>query len=72
MSKEYYKRILEKHDDVIKNLEKKIPLQTTIGKKRTYNNAFGYDNDYEIVQNRSLYIINEGTNWTDAYLEHNK
>jgi hypothetical protein len=40
--------------------------------KRKYRDAFGYDNDYEVVQQQSaenLQHINN-SNWKDAYTEN--
>ena len=39
-----------------------------IVKKRKYEEAFGYPNDYLVVQEPE-YKINRGFNWIDAYLE---
>jgi hypothetical protein len=44
------------------------------GKKRKYEEALGYQNDYEVVQEPEKYITNnieiKGHNWIDSYLEN--
>jgi hypothetical protein len=40
------------------------------GKKRKYEEAMGYSNDYEVVQDPESIIQNKGYNWIDAYLEN--
>ena len=67
---EYYRRLFIQHDNAVKKIETE-PIQI-IGKKRKYKEAFGYDNDYEVVQNPTLHTGNRGTNWADSYLENNK
>ena len=43
-------------------------------KKRKYEEAMGYQNDYEIVQESEEYITNNienrGEDWIDSYLEN--
>lgn len=70
---EYFRRRLAKQDKIIKNLEINPKAINITGKKRTYEEAMGYSNDYEVVQNNDLYINeknNKGDNWVDAYLEN--
>uniref|UniRef100_A0A6C0ITG6 Uncharacterized protein n=1 Tax=viral metagenome TaxID=1070528 RepID=A0A6C0ITG6_9ZZZZ len=42
-------------------------------RKRTYKQAFGYENDYECVQEPSLeylgVVSDNGVRWVDAYTE---
>jgi hypothetical protein len=45
-------------------------LPNIIGKKRKYEEAMGYPNDYEIVQDPQTIRSNKGSNWIDAYLEN--
>ena len=65
--KEYYRRRLLEQEF----LHSKI-FQVSILGKRKYRDAFGYDNDYEVVQQpniQNLQHINN-TNWKDAYTEN--
>jgi len=64
---EYYMKRMSAHDNAIRQLEQ--PLTNITGKKRKYEEAMGYQNDYEVVQEPHLYANNCGTNWTDAYIE---
>jgi hypothetical protein len=43
---------------------------TITGKKRKYEEALGYSNDYEVVQEPKNYLENRGINWIDSYLEN--
>ena len=47
-----------------------IVMPNIIGKKRKYEEAMGYPNDYEIVQDPQTIRSNKGSNWIDAYLEN--
>lgn len=47
-----------------------IVMPNIIGKKRKYEEAMGYPNDYEIVQDPQTITSNKGSNWIDAYLEN--
>lgn len=71
---EYFTRRLLNHDLNIKQLQLQLTNNsnsTTItGKKRKYEEALGYSNDYEVVQESKNYLGNRGINWIDAYLEN--
>jgi len=55
------------HDEAIKKID---PLPSIIGKKRSYKEAMGYDNDYEVVQDPNPERSNQrNSEWTDAYSE---
>lgn len=67
---EYYRRRLLEQ----KFLYSKV-FQVSILGKRKYRDAFGYDNDYEVVQQASSanleYIYSDNNiNWKDAYTEN--
>jgi len=73
---EYYRHRLAQHDAVVDKIYL-IPLpniSSNKNKKRKYEEAMGYSNDYTIVQESETYITNkiknQGNNWTDAYLEN--
>lgn len=66
---EYYRQRLDAQKRRLDELDKpQIP--SIIGKKRKYEEAFDYQNDYEIVQTPELFQTNRGKNWIDAYLEN--
>jgi hypothetical protein len=71
---EYFRNRMNNHDAVIKNLEKRETRMNIIGKKRKYEEAMGYTNDYEVVQEFESYQTNnvkiKGKNWVDAFLEN--
>ena len=68
---EYYRRRLLEQ----KFLYSKV-FQVSILGKRKYRDAFGYENDYEVVQQPSIenlqpvYNNNNNVNWKDAYTEN--
>lgn len=69
----YFRQRLNAHDERIKfiNTSNKMNNNTTItGKKRKYEDAMGYPNDYEVVQDPESIIQNKGYNWIDGYLEN--
>ena len=79
---EYYRLRLAQHDAVINSLtldnlkitnnEPKVTNNEPIikSKKRTYEEAFGYAHDYEVVQDPIAHQNNRGLNWKDGYLEN--
>jgi hypothetical protein len=69
MNSSYYRTIFEQHDINVRQLENRDI--TITGKKRKYEDAMGYSNDYEVVQDpsKSNNIVSTG-NWIDAYSEH--
>lgn len=79
---EYYRLRLAQHDAVINSLtldnlkitnnEPKVTINEPIikSKKRTYEEAFGYAHDYEVVQDPIAHQNNRGLNWKDGYLEN--
>jgi hypothetical protein len=66
---EYYRRKLLEQ----KFLYSKVFELSILG-KRKYRDAFGYDNDYEVVQQPSVTnlhsVYNSNVNWKDAYTEN--
>jgi hypothetical protein len=70
---EYFRQRLEQQNSRIKDLEsqrKNISPNVT-GKKRKYEEAMGYQNDYEVVQDpESISRQNKGSNWIDTYQEN--
>jgi len=61
------------HDNAISKIEEPFYFNKKItGKKRTYSEAMGKDNDYEVVQEPFNYNFNRGNNWIDAFLEQKK
>lgn len=67
---EYYRRRLLEQ----KFLYSKV-FQVSILGKRKYRDAFGYENDYEVVQQPSIENLqpvynNNNVNWKDAYTEN--
>jgi len=62
----YYRQLFEKHDIQFNKLTT-TPIQT-IGKKRRYEEAMGYANDYEVVQEPQQ-IASQNGNWVDGYTE---
>ncbi len=63
----YYRNKLLLQDNRYKNI-----INGSILGKRNFKEAFGYDNDYEVVQNPNKENIKKivGCNWIDAYSEH--
>jgi len=67
---EYYRNRLETRillQDLVKSPN--IATSNIIGKKRSYEEAMGYSNDYLVVQEPEK-IKNKDTNRMDAYLEN--
>jgi len=73
---EYYRQRLKNQKIRLQELEtnSKIISLNIIGKKRTYEEAMGYPNDYLVVQEpesiETLGLQNKGYNCIDAYLEN--
>ena len=70
---EYFRQRLEEQKMRIQDLEcqSKDKIPNITGKKRKYEEAMGYQNDYEVVQDpKSIGTQNKGSNWIDAYLEN--
>jgi hypothetical protein len=69
---EYYKKRLNRQTYRIRELycQLKYPVDKMTGKKRTFEEAFGYPNDYEVVQEPERFLQNEGDNWKDGYIEN--
>lgn len=73
---EYYRKRMDEHDLAIKLIEDEIKTSkiNITCKKRKYEEAMGYQNDYEVVQESEQYITNnikiQGENWIDSYLEN--
>jgi hypothetical protein len=67
---------MAERDLAIKKIEEEInksKINITC-KKRKYEEAMDYQNDYEVVQEPEKYITNNiknrGNNWIDSYLEN--
>lgn len=71
-SVEYYRQRLNEQKFRLDQIEDSIKHPTITGKKRKYEDAMGYPNDYEVVQAPESVprIQVKGNNWVDAYLEH--
>ena len=80
---EYYRLRLAQHDDAVDKIcldhlpnisSNKNKNEKNKNKKRKYEEAMGYSNDYNIVQDSETDVTNKiknnGNNWTDAYLEN--
>jgi hypothetical protein len=68
---EYFRQRLEEQQLRIHALERpKTSTPNIRGKKRKYEEAMGYQNDYEVVQEPELITQNKGSNWVDTYLEN--
>lgn len=66
---EYFRKRLDSQKIRLHELESNnIPSLT--GKKRKYEEAMGYQNDYLVVQEPESIKTNKGSNWIDAYLEN--
>lgn len=70
---EYYHQRLNAQAERVKKLEEK-PVKALInisGKKRKYEEAMGYMNDYLVVQEPSQENnYNKGKNWIDSYSQN--
>lgn len=69
------KRIEEIDNTFNTNIKNNSLQQQIVKKKRSYKEAFGYDNDYECVQEpnkeySSVIYTNENILWKDAYTEN--
>lgn len=67
---EYYRQRLNQAKICQYDIDKHILIPNITGKKRKYEEAMGYPNDYEIVQDSQSITTNKGSNWIDAYLEN--
>jgi len=69
---EYFRQRLYEQNLRLQDLEIKSKYETTniTGKKRKYEEAMGYKNDYLVVQDPESIQKNKGSNWIDAYLEN--
>ena len=65
---EYYRQRLIEQQYRLENIER--CKSDVTGKKRKYEDAMGYPNDYEVVQDPQSFPVTKGNNWVDAYLEH--
>jgi hypothetical protein len=71
LNSQYFRKRLIDQDIRVQNImnsNKSIPNIT--GKKRKYEEAMGYSNDYIVVQSPESIENNSGENWKDAYLEN--
>jgi len=69
----YFQQRLNARDERVNNLEQKNlnALNKVSGKKRKYEEAMGYINDYIVVQEPSEENKNnKGKNWVDSYSEN--
>ena len=69
---EYFRQRLEEQKSRLHAFENKSKdtIPSITGKKRKYEEAMGYPNDYEVVQEPESILTNKGSNWIDAYLEN--
>jgi hypothetical protein len=70
---EYYRQRLEAQRIRLQILDANPQIHTSniTGKKRKYEEAIGYPNDYLVVQEPETFISPwKGINWIDAYLEN--
>jgi hypothetical protein len=69
---EYFRQRLEEQKSRLQAFENKSKthIPSITGKKRKYEEAMGYLNDYEVVQEPETIVTNKGSNWIDAYLEN--
>lgn len=70
---EYYHQRLEAQRIRLQILDLNPQICSTniTGKKRKYEEAMGYPNDYLVVQEpETIEKQNKGINWIDAYLEN--
>lgn len=66
----YFRQRLNAQDERLKEIVSYYKETNFTGKKRKYEEAMGYPNDYEVVQEPKLILTNKGSNWIDAYLEN--
>ena len=69
-SVEYYRQRLNAQKFRLDQMEDSLKYPKITGKKRKYEDAMGYPNDYTVVQDPESVIQPKGKNWVDAYLEH--
>jgi hypothetical protein len=71
---EYYRQRLTNQKYRIRELyvQLKYPVENITGKKRSFEEAMGFPNDYEVVTNPETYLDNRGENWVDSYIENIK
>lgn len=67
---EYYRQRLNEQKFRLEKIEDSFKYPTVTGKKRKYEDAMGYPNDYEVVQDPESVPTPKGNNWVDAYLQH--
>jgi len=69
----YRSNLIENNAAKEGNYKPKDILQNITGKKRKYETAMGYPNEYEIVQEFEIMVTNKienrGLNWIDSYFE---
>jgi hypothetical protein len=79
MNSNYFRQRLDDSKKRIEELENRKPViseqQVITKKKRSYYEAFGYENDYECVQEpskeyTSVIYTNQNILWKDAYTEN--
>lgn len=70
---EYYRQRLyaQKIRLEVLNDNTKAQIENITGKKRKYEEAMGYTNDYPVVQEPASFTTpNKGLNWIDSYSEN--
>jgi hypothetical protein len=74
---EYFRNRLLQHDQVMNQIElelkqKKENIKKVVGKKRKYQDALGYENDYLVVQDpdQKNAVNNGRKDWIDAYSQN--
>lgn len=69
---EYYRKRLDEQTNRLQKENITFPntIPNITGKKRKYEDAMGYPNDYLVVQDPKSIEVNKGSNWTDSYLEN--
>lgn len=69
---EYYRKRLNDQKIRLQEIDNNIYNICNINtsKKRKYEEAMGYQNDYEVVQNLESIKTNNGSNWIDAYMSN--
>lgn len=66
----YFRQRLNAQDERLKEIVSCNKDINVTGKKRKYEDAMGYSNDYLTVQEPKSILTNKGSNWIDAYLEN--
>ena len=70
---EYFRQRLDDQQRRLDVLEQKpkFQIENITGKKRKYEEAMGYTNDYPVVQEPEYFMTPyKGLNWIDAYSEN--